>query len=309
MSYAPSSHVLRRRDGFTLIELLVVISIIALLIGLLLPALGAARAAARAGVCQSNMRQIGVGMASYLADNDYRIILRNDTDRIGGTGVFNSIDWIGVTQSHYGPGGFGLTHADRAFRLGGVATVPQALEEFNRLHPVLHCPEDESENGVLAQDPFGRPSSYGISPNVLYAYNTGAQKTPLFFSGAESINVDAIPLPSDTSPLAETNNNNGARTAYHNSDRWLLSAVRPNPFDSSTPGASGVYYTHPGNAQSYLFFDGHVTHEKVPPHWIDNGQGNGGAGTPVEFVEGGQLNIPAIPAFQEFLAGTKPEFN
>jgi prepilin-type N-terminal cleavage/methylation domain-containing protein/prepilin-type processing-associated H-X9-DG protein len=54
--------------AFTLIELLVVISIIAILIGILLPALGAARNAARTSQNLSNLRQIGIGMNSYLAE-------------------------------------------------------------------------------------------------------------------------------------------------------------------------------------------------------------------------------------------------
>lgn len=46
------------------------ISIIALLIAILLPALGSARDAARLVLCQSNQRQIGLGVAVYLQEHD-----------------------------------------------------------------------------------------------------------------------------------------------------------------------------------------------------------------------------------------------
>jgi prepilin-type N-terminal cleavage/methylation domain-containing protein/prepilin-type processing-associated H-X9-DG protein len=59
-----------KRTGFTLIELLVVIAIIAILAAILFPVFARARENARRASCQSNLKQIGLGINMYAQDYD-----------------------------------------------------------------------------------------------------------------------------------------------------------------------------------------------------------------------------------------------
>ncbi len=55
----------KSRRAFTLIELLVVIAIIAILAAILFPVFARARENARRASCQSNLKQIALGIIQY----------------------------------------------------------------------------------------------------------------------------------------------------------------------------------------------------------------------------------------------------
>lgn len=66
--------------GFTLIELLVVIAIIAIIAAILFPVFSRARENARRASCQSNLKQIGLGIAQYTQDYDNKFLPEQNSD-------------------------------------------------------------------------------------------------------------------------------------------------------------------------------------------------------------------------------------
>jgi len=70
MKNHPKTNQKSLRGAFTLIELLVVIAIIAILAAILFPVFGRARENARRSSCQSNLKQIALGVKQYTQDYD-----------------------------------------------------------------------------------------------------------------------------------------------------------------------------------------------------------------------------------------------
>ena len=100
---------MRNRAAFTLLELLVVIAIIGILSSLLFPQVGKFQSRAQSVVCMNNLRQIGIGVLSYVGehDNTYPIIEPNpdspvydpdsETD-VTAKPIYIELEPYGVTQ-------------------------------------------------------------------------------------------------------------------------------------------------------------------------------------------------------------------
>lgn len=74
-------------SAFTLIELLLIIAIIAVLGSLMLPGLNRAKERAAVTTCESNLKELGIGVKMYIDDNSFRFPPGNVTDVDGGNRV------------------------------------------------------------------------------------------------------------------------------------------------------------------------------------------------------------------------------
>ena len=128
---------MNKRNAFTLIELLVVIAIIALLAAILFPVFGRARENARRSSCQSNLKQIGLGLMQYTQDYDERFPMQSSENSDNYANDPNS--WISRVQPYIKS--WQLFHCPSSTPLASVA--PNGNSDTNYFVNGLLC----SNNG------------------------------------------------------------------------------------------------------------------------------------------------------------------
>ena len=160
-----SLHRTSSRAAFTMVELLAAVAIIAILASLLFPLVANMREKSQAAKCLSNLRQIGLGLAGYAADNDgYNPAMLEEARSLGPPffAVLGNNDW-GLDL----PPRLLLERGGRTFLLIHIAPTRIGGTDF-LLHGHTHVPRDEIVNGTRVLNPGsvgkankGAPASWG----------------------------------------------------------------------------------------------------------------------------------------------------
>lgn len=123
---------------FTLVELLVVVAIMAVLAALLMPGLKTARDMAKGISCKGNLRQLGLAIDMYAADNSYYPQANDELDR-----KWYSTSKLGVNVAKPCPlwnksessWGYSLGYS---YNISGLRSWTGSSTQFVRLNAVRH---------------------------------------------------------------------------------------------------------------------------------------------------------------------------
>ena len=133
---------IQKNSAFTLVELLVVIAIIAILAAILFPVFARARENARRSSCQSNLKQIGLGLLQYAQDYDEKLV-----------------------GSYYGPG----PNSDQNSDATGNYKWMDAIFPYIKSEQIFTCPSDTDKTvGGVVYSPQYKRNTTLTAPSAQY---------------------------------------------------------------------------------------------------------------------------------------------
>jgi len=266
--------------AFTLIELLVVIAIIAILAAILFPVFARARENARRASCQSNMKQIGLGLLQYTQDNDEAtpLVLVGVNDR-NGSEQYSGYLWMDEIYPY--------VKSEQIFNCPSMAIPGSdiAVRPYRYYNPAFYPNGNGSaERGTRASTSFGHAvGSYEINAAYLRydsmpapVSSIGADAGVAWQEGgvAKAGKLSGWEAPATTAWVMEHNGcDNG--TGYMNDiafapidGQTFGVSTNPNDLDSGEGPAVIVAYNGRIGARhldttNVLFCDGHVKSMKL----------------------------------------------
>jgi len=237
--------VILMKRAFSLVELLVVIAILAILAGILFPVFSRVRENGRRAACQSNLKQIGLGLIQYSQDYDEVLIA----------------DWYG-SDINTGPGdtlppgsplGVSYKWEDAAFpyvKNEQVFNCPSATSEAAtpyHYYKTLTRPQPASQLGsYIIMHGYGPPKSQETYPPCAQDNCTPPVSHPVTVNGVP--NLVSLSLAQTPSTTAWVLDGNGQFFCSVDTTTHSLAADLISPRHLETVGV--------------LFLDGHVKNIK-----------------------------------------------
>lgn len=228
-----------KTQGFTLIELLVVVAIIALLAAILFPVFGRARENARRSTCQSNLKQIGLGILQYSQDYDERFPSAYSYE-------YSATRWP-TTYGRPVPNSW-----DRAIMPYMGVKVNNHASDYSSNATIFRCPSDTAPLSATMISYYGsgaKPRSYSMTDSN-YGNDgfVGPSKDDGYGLYAQGRHIGVFADPSGTLMVTENTNGQNIYGSFNGAScvGWALSRSM-----------------HFEGGLNYLFVDGHVK-------WLNN---------------------------------------